>query len=523
MTTTTICTARATTPSLAPMRATRNATTSVARRGVVAVRRASSIRGGTTKKISISAFAPRQPPSSARAAAASNSNSHSSSTAPDDADDDAEPSQYVGEGPMTEEEAMEHDILERIRSGELQPEDFGLTEEDVAPPRSPLAGGGGAFLRVVTFSLAVWLHATAPLGGRWGVVQGGPGDATTTFVSAALLGTPLQWFGVAFVVAAVASSALCSYLSKQESYQPVREEGPRGHLTGAKSTTPTLGGLAFVPAGCVTAMAFTTFADPVVVATCLTTLGFLSIGAFDDVQKLLSKNNARGLSPYAKLGLQSAVATSFVAWLSSGVAAPPPSTAVALGPWMGAWSVVDLGSLFWALSAFAMVSESNAVNITDGLDGLAAATAAIALVGTGIALVASGQSELAAFSISLGGAAAGFLVVNRHPADMFMGDAGSLALGGALGAVAAAAGGAATLPLVVTTAVFIAETVSVIAQVSWFKWTKKKTGQGERLLRMAPLHHHLELGGWGELKVVATLTACAGACAVLGVGVAGVL
>lgn len=104
-----------------------------------------------------------------------------------------------------------------------------------------------------------------------------------------------------------------------------------------------------------------------------------------------------------------------------------------------------------------------------------------------------------------------------------MGDAGSLALGGALGAVAAAAGGAATLPLVVTTAVFIAETVSVIAQVSWFKWTKKKTGQGERLLRMAPLHHHLELGGWGELKVVATLTACAGACAVLGVGVAGVL
>ena len=167
------------------------------------------------------------------------------------------------------------------------------------------------------------------------------------------------------------------------------------------------------------------------------------------------------------------------------------------------------------LHPYTMVAESNAVNVTDGLDGLAASTAAVALVSMGIWLISCGRLDLAAFSICMGGAAAGFLVVNRHPASCFMGDTGSLALGGALGAVAAAAGGGATLPLLLTSGVFVAEVVSVMAQVGYFKWTKRRssTGEGTRLFRMAPLHHHLELGGWGEVRVVAVLTAVAAACA----------
>jgi phospho-N-acetylmuramoyl-pentapeptide-transferase len=179
-------------------------------------------------------------------------------------------------------------------------------------------------------------------------------------------------------------------------------------------------------------------------------------------------------------------------------------------------------SKFNLLCRSAAVAESNAVNVTDGLDGLAASTAAVALVCTGLSLVAAGRCELAAFAICMGGAAAGFLVVNRHPASCFMGDTGSLALGGALGAVAAAAGGAATLPLLLTSGVFVAETLSVMVQVAYFKWTKKRSGtsEGVRLFRMAPLHHHLELGGWGEVKVVGVLTAAAGVCAAAGAAAA---
>jgi phospho-N-acetylmuramoyl-pentapeptide-transferase len=180
-----------------------------------------------------------------------------------------------------------------------------------------------------------------------------------------------------------------------------------------------------------------------------------------------------------------------------------------------------MGRLYYALAAFAVVSESNAVNVADGLDGLASSLCAMAFVALGVVCLAGGRAELGCFAIAMGGASAGFLVVNRHPASMFMGDSGSLALGGALGAVAAAAGGWAVFPLFVITLVFVAEVLSVIFQVGWFKWTKKRTGEGKRLFRMAPLHHHLELGGWGEVKVVSILVAFGAICAVVGVAVAG--
>ena len=147
----------------------------------------------------------------------------------------------------------------------------------------------------------------------------------------------------------------------------------------------------------------------------------------------------------------------------------------------------------------------------------AVAAAAMGAVALSPALA---RPEMAAFCFCVSGAAAGFLTVNCHPAACFMGDTGSLALGGALGAAAAAMGGAATLPLLIATAVFAAEAASVLAQVSYFKWTKRKFGEGRRLLRMAPLHHHLELGGWSEVRVVAALSAACCVAAVAAVAVA---
>ena len=161
-----------------------------------------------------------------------------------------------------------------------------------------------------------------------------------------------------------------------------------------------------------------------------------------------------------------------------------------------------------------MVAESNAVNVTDGLDGLAASTVAFALVGTGMILLGRGQPQLASFAICVAGAACGFLVVNRHPASVFMGDTGSLALGTALGGLVACGGGGMVLPVFVASGVFVVEVISVVAQRAYFEWTRRTRGSGEKLLKMSPLHHHLELSGWGEMKIVVWMAAFGAACAV---------
>jgi phospho-N-acetylmuramoyl-pentapeptide-transferase len=287
---------------------------------------------------------------------------------------------------------------------------------------------------------------------------------------------------------------------------------------------------------------FTRAADPATNAVVACTLLFLAIGFKDDLGKLRAKRNDAGLRPGAKLAAQCAVAGAFVCVVAalSHAGVSPVSTTVTFGfgVFGALWEQLLTGHVtglsgikslalrmsdgfYYALAAFAVVSESNAVNVADGVDGLAASLCATAFVALGVVCLAGGRAELGCFSIAMGGASAGFLVVNRHPASAFMGDSGSLALGGALGAVAAAAGGWALFPLVCVTGVFVAEVLSVIAQVAWFKWTKRRTGEGARLFRMAPLHHHLELGGWGEVKVVATLVAFGAMCALIGVAVAG--
>jgi phospho-N-acetylmuramoyl-pentapeptide-transferase len=160
---------------------------------------------------------------------------------------------------------------------------------------------------------------------------------------------------------------------------------------------------------------------------------------------------------------------------------------------------LSLGWLFLPLAIFVLTAESNATNLTDGVDGLAAGTGAIAFLGLG-AILGLNDPDLAIFCACLSGGCLGFLVHNRNPATVFMGDTGSLALGGALAAVGLSSGNLWALFLI--SGVFFVESLSVIAQVSYYKATKGADGQGKRLFKMAPIHHHFELSGWTETQVV---------------------
>jgi len=166
----------------------------------------------------------------------------------------------------------------------------------------------------------------------------------------------------------------------------------------------------------------------------------------------------------------------------------------------GVRRAVDLGWAWVPIAAFVILGSANAVNLTDGLDGLAGIIVASAFVAYGIIALLQGQYYLVRFCFTVVGACFAFLWYNAHPAQMFMGDTGSLALGATLGTVALMTGQWLLLPLVAL--VPVAETVSVILQVLYFKYTKRRFGQGRRLFKMSPLHHHFELLGWSETQVV---------------------
>lgn len=193
-----------------------------------------------------------------------------------------------------------------------------------------------------------------------------------------------------------------------------------------------------------------------------------------------------------KLILQIAIAVVFCIWLA--LTAPELTTITFF-----AGLSLPLGVFFWALAGFAMVAESNATNLTDGVDGLAGGTGAIAFLGVG-ALALPEHPGLSLLCACLSGACLGFIYHNRNPAKVFMGDTGSLALGGGLAAVGILSGN--IWGLLIISGIFCIEAVSVIAQVSYYKATKDETGQGKRLLKMAPIHHHLELSGWPETQIV---------------------
>ncbi len=272
--------------------------------------------------------------------------------------------------------------------------------------------------------------------------------------------------------------------------QIIREDGPQAHLK--KAGTPTMGGIFFIPVAVIIACVASKF-DTEVLAVSALTLSYGFVGWLDDWQILRRKSN-KGISPRLKLALQVVFAALFCIWLAFNQ--PANITNIAL-PWVS--FSLPLGLLFWPLAGFVLVAESNATNLTDGIDGLAGGTVAIALLALG-AIVAPTSPGLMIFCAALSGSCLGFLAHNRNPARVFMGDTGSLALGGALAAVALLTN--SLVILFILSGIFFVETLSVMAQVSYYKATKGPDGKGKRLLKMAPLHHHLELTGWSELQVV---------------------
>ena len=314
--------------------------------------------------------------------------------------------------------------------------------------------------------------------------------------------------------------------------QPVREYGVQAHLV--KKGTPTMGGVLVLLAIGISTLLWFDWSNRFVWIVMIVTMGFGAIGWVDGWRKVVQKN-PEGMPSGEKylwqslIGLVAAlylafsvsetsnlrVIELFLRWVTSGFSNDLPPKADLLVPFFKTVSY-PLGVFgFIFLTYFVIVGTSNAVNLTDGLDGLAIMP--VVLVGSSLGLFAyatgnavyskylflphiPGAGELSIFCAAMAGAGLAFLWFNAHPAQVFMGDVGALALGGALGTIAVIV--RQEIVLGIMGGIFVVEALSVMLQVSWFKYTKKKTGTGQRILLMAPLHHHFEKKGWIETQVV---------------------
>ena len=313
---------------------------------------------------------------------------------------------------------------------------------------------------------------------------------------------------VGFGLAVVFTGRLIPFLKKHQFKQFVREEGPQAHLS--KTGTPSMGGLAIASSviitGIVVSAAFGVFSVRFL-AVCVTMILFGVIGFIDDYEKAIKKNN-KGISPRQKVVLQFFFSLAFAifAYFTSGSLVETgmgPGNFTSSSIWIPIWDhYLDLGIIYIPWVMFVMIAFSNSVNLTDGLDGLASSvTALVAFLMVTVAYN-KGFSDYPIFFAAMIGGCLGFLVYNHNPAKIFMGDTGSMALGGGLAAAAIMM--KLEIILAVAGLIYVMESLSVIIQVAYFK----KTG-GKRIFRMAPLHHHFELGGMHETKVVrmfATLT-----------------
>lgn len=267
--------------------------------------------------------------------------------------------------------------------------------------------------------------------------------------------------------------------------QSIRSNGPATHL--AKAGTPTMGGIMILIGVFVATLLFAPRALGSAWALFIT-LGFGAIGLADDFIIVVAR---RSLGLRARYKLVAQIILAGILGLFVAVR-PEFGTTVSI-PFLG--QRVDLGLGYVVFAILVVIGASNAVNLTDGLDGLAAGTVAIAAVTYGIIATHKGAGDLAVFAFALAGACAGFAWFNCHPAQVIMGDTGSLALGAALGCLAVLT--KTEVLLVVVGGVFVVEALSVIIQVTYFRLTR-----GKRIFRMSPLHHHFELSGWQEPKVV---------------------
>jgi phospho-N-acetylmuramoyl-pentapeptide-transferase len=292
--------------------------------------------------------------------------------------------------------------------------------------------------------------------------------------------------------------------------QSVRTDGPQTHLV--KAGTPTMGGALILMSVAITTLLWGDLHNPYIWVVLFTTLGVGAIGWVDDYRKVVYKN-PDGLSARAKMFWQSLIALAVGIYLVQHATLPQQTELIV--PFFKN-VVIPLGTVgFVVLVYLVIVGSSNAVNLTDGLDGLAIMPTVMVAAALAIfAYVAGrvdfsgylgepyipGAGELAIFCAAIAGSGLAFLWFNAYPAEVFMGDVGALALGAALGAVAVII--RQELVLFIMGGVFVVEAVSVMLQVSYFKYTKKRYGTGKRILLMAPLHHHFEQKGWKETQVV---------------------
>ena len=308
----------------------------------------------------------------------------------------------------------------------------------------------------------------------------------------------------ALLVGLLCGPVMIRWLRGLQIGQMVRNDGPQTHLS--KAGTPTMGGVLIILAVSVSCLLWCDLKQPNLWVVLLVTLGNGLVGWVDDYRKLVLKNS-KGLPGRWKYFWQSVIALLAVIYLYSNATLPVHTQLTV--PFFKT-VVINLGFLFLIFAYFVIVGSSNAVNLTDGLDGLAIMP--VVMVGGALGIFAYASSnavysaylgipfvpnteELTIFCSSLVGAGLGFLWYNTYPAQVFMGDVGSLSLGAALGIVAVVI--RQELVLLIMGGLFVIETLSVILQVGYFKLTR-----GKRLFRMAPLHHHFELKGWAEPKVI---------------------
>jgi phospho-N-acetylmuramoyl-pentapeptide-transferase len=368
-------------------------------------------------------------------------------------------------------------------------------------------------------SLTQWLQGLYP---EWGFLR----------VFQYLTFRAVMGAATALLIGLAAGPAVIRRLQSLKIGQPIRGYGMESHLS--KSGTPTMGGVLILIAIASSTLLWVDLSNRFVWICLIVTLGFGAIGWFDDWRKVVNKD-PEGMPSREKYLWQSLIGVLaalclvfsisensngrvlelFINWVSSGFDVSLPPKAGLMLPFFKQVSY-PLGVLgFVVLTYLVIVGSSNAVNLTDGLDGLAIMP--VVMVGSALGVFAyvtgsviyskylflphiPGAGELLIFCAAIAGAGLAFLWFNTHPAQVFMGDVGALALGGALGTVAVIV--RQEIVLAMMGGVFVAEAMSVMLQVMYFKYTRRKYGEGRRLFRMAPLHHHFEKQGWKETQVV---------------------
>lgn len=290
---------------------------------------------------------------------------------------------------------------------------------------------------------------------------------------------------ISFVISILLGPIIIPMLRKLKVGQSIREEGPKSHLS--KSGTPTMGGVIFIISLLITVVSTGIVSKDILILVS-STIGFGLIGFLDDYIKIVKKRNL-GLRAYQKLIFQIILAVILAVYQSNTSIA---GTKIII-PFLKS-QYLDLGILYIPFIVFFVVATVNSVNLTDGLDGLASGVSIIVLSFFSLVALNRGMESVAVFSAALTGACLGFLIHNAYPAKVMMGDTGSLALGGGIAATAILLNLPLLIPIV--GGIFFVETLSVIIQVASFKLT------GKRVFLMSPLHHHFELKGWKETKVV---------------------